>query len=365
MKVVIICYKGFGADGISSFILNNYRHFDHRRLKCSLIYPRIIGKEDIAKQYLKEFADNGDATYHISKDCGVLRYFRELSSILTSGKYDVAHIHGSSGSIVLEMMAAKYAGIKKIFPHSHNTTGSHVVIHKLCVPMVNWLSTRRLACGMEAGKWMYGEKAFTIVPNGIDTDCYRFDEDRRVKLRSAMNISDDEMVIGHVGGFNHQKNQQFMVRLAKYIETQNPNLKFRMLLIGRGYMLEQTKALAKELQVCDKVYFLKQRTDVADLLQAMDVFFLPSLFEGFPIVGIEAQTAGLPTLMSSTISKEAELTDLVTWLPIDQGSECWYKALSDLKINSHDRKCYADKVAQKGYRIIETAHELQNIYLNH
>ena len=363
-RIAFICYKGFGADGISSFIINNYRQFDHSEIKCSLIYPRIIGEQKIASKYLTELTNNGDNTYLVPKKGSIIKYFFNLKSILSTGKYDVAHIHGSSGSIVLEMFAAKCAGIKHIIPHSHNTTGNHVLLHKMCMPFVKHLSSIRLSCGIDAGKWMYGKSSFYVIPNGINIEKYCFSDNIRTQTRKELGIRDDELIIGHVGGFNHQKNQEFLIRFAAYVKRNLPCFKFHLLLIGKGYRQIFNQNLAKDLQVDSCVSFLGQRTDVANLFQAMDVFFLPSLFEGFPIVGIEAQAAGLPTFMSCNITKDAELTDLVKWLPIDKGFDCWLQALQSTKINNESRALYAYKVAQKGFNIKEAAKVLEKVYLN-
>lgn len=362
-RIAIICSKGFGADGISAFVMNNYRRFDHNKFHCALIYPRIIGDNQIISAFKQEFVSNQDITLQISKT-NLLNFFHELKHFLTEGQYDIAHIHGSSCGIALEMCICRAAGIKHILPHSHNTMGNHPMIHKILKPIVNTLAETRLGCGSEACQWMFGNKKATIVPNGIVTSDFYFCDCIREKMRLSLGINNDEIVIGHVGGFNKQKNHSFLLMAFADILRSNPNIKIRLLLIGQGYLRSDCESLANRLGIRDKIVFLGQRTDVTQLMQAMDMFFLPSLYEGFPIVTIEAQASGLPTVMSATITHEVGITDLTVWLPIDKGTECWVDTFNKLRTSKYNRITYAGKVKAKGYDIETSSEMLQRIYLN-
>ena len=237
------------------------------------------------------------------------------------------------------------------------------MIHRILRPLVNAMADVRLGCGEAANRWMYGKRESVVIKNGIDTCLYRFDATTRIQVRKELGIGDEVTVIGHVGGYNRQKNQQMLMYILKAIEAKNPSKDFCLISVGRGHTQKDVEQLASKLGVDGKVRFLGQRTDVPKLLNAMDMFFLPSLFEGFPIVAIEAQTAGLPLVIADTISKEVELTNLVHWLPIDKGAEVWaekYYQIAHTKVN---RVQYAPIVERKGFDARHSAQILQDIYV--
>lgn len=362
-NVAIICYKGFGSDGISAFIVNNCSGFNHELVHCTLIYSCFFGDANVAKKKLESFVKNGNSSVCISKAQGIVKYFFRLVRHLKEKKYDVVHIHGSSASVVLQVLAAKIAGVKKICTHSHSTSGNHVFVHKICRALLTRITTIRLACGYKAGFWMYGKKyPFQIVPNGIDLSKYKFRDDIRASVRKKLNVAENQLVVGHVGGFTQGKNQKFLVDFVNL--AKNKGLNIRVIFIGPGYgpNLKEIQDNVKSLNLTDCVSFLGQRSDVNELMMGMDAFFLPSLFEGFPIVSIEAQASGLPTFMSDTISKEVEITDLVHWLPIDKGPECWLQTL-EKKIVPIDRSLYANEIARHGFDVKDVSELLQKIYL--
>lgn len=205
LNLAIICSKGFGADGISSFIMNIYRHLNHHLIRCCVIYPKIIGDEAIAASMFKEMEENGDSNLQISKQEGLPFFIRRLYEIFRKGAFDIVHVHGSSCGIALEMSVARLAGVHCIISHSHNTTSNHILIHKILRPLVNGMADMRLGCGESANQWMYGKRESMVINNGIVTDAYRFDAITRKQTRKELGIGDEVTVIGHVGGYNRQK----------------------------------------------------------------------------------------------------------------------------------------------------------------
>lgn len=363
LNLAIVCSKGFGTDGISSFIMNVYRHIDHHLIRCCLIYPKVIGNEAIAVSFFNEMERNGDSYLLIPKKNGLPSFVKKLYGSFRKRGFEIVHIHGSSCGIALEMAVARLAGVHSIICHSHNTTSDHVMMHRILRPLVNAMADVRLGCGEAANRWMYGKRESVVIKNGIDTCLYRFDATTRIQVRKELGIGDEVTVIGHVGGYNRQKNQQMLMYILKAIEAKNPSKDFCLISVGRGHTQKDVEQLASKLGVDGKVRFLGQRTDVPKLLNAMDMFFLPSLFEGLPIVAIEAQTAGLPLVIADTISKEVELTNLVHWLPIDKGAEVWaekYYQIAHTKVN---RVQYAPIVERKGFDARHSAQILQDIYV--
>ena len=343
------------------FVLNNHRYFKHEGIKYHLIYSSIHSPEDVVEGYVKDFEKDGDKAMFIPKGNGLMKFARGLYQYLRNEKIDVLHVHGSSSAILIEMIVAKFAGVKKIVTHSHNTRGNHNTIHKILRPVVNCLADEKLACGEMAGRWMYGKHGkFLIIPNCIDTEIYKFDENIRNEVRKELGINEDVFVIGHVGVFSDVKNQRFLIHLIDRMKQHEKHV-FTLVLIGLGGLKEQEEQEANSLGLSENVMFLGNRNDVNRIMMAMDVFCLPSLYEGFPIVSVEAQVSGLPTLLSRAISPEVCITDLVTLLPIEE-AELWEQALEKMCLNRGKRDVYAKKIKNAGYDIRHSASMLEDVY---
>jgi glycosyltransferase involved in cell wall biosynthesis len=358
MNIVVIPNRGFGTDGISSYIMTNYQYFDHSRNHYVLIYSYINGKPEDVSSRTEEFKRLGGDVYFIDrKKVGLKGYVLSLGDILRKEKIEIVHIHGSSASITLEEWIARRSHVKKIITHSHNTNSGHRLIHHLLRPLATAWSDVHLACGELAGKWMYGNHPFRVMPNAIDTARYLFNPTKRDELRKHLQLSDKDIVLGNVGSLQNSKNQQFLLRLLR----DNHGLPLRLVLIGQGVNLQMLKNLASQYGVADKVKFLGQRNDVPDLLNAMDIFVLPSLFEGFPIVAVEAQASGLPCLLSDQISQEVKLTDLLQYLPINS-TKPWLSAISNITVSTEQRPKYCKEIADKGFEVKVAAKELEKLY---
>jgi len=344
------------------FVLNNHKLFGHDGMRYHLIYSSIHSPEDGVKGYVDGFCKDGDKAAFIPKKGGALNYARNLYHYLKHEHIDVMHVHGSSAAILIEMVVAKCAGVRKIVTHSHSTQGNHNTIHKILRPMVNVLADEKLACGKLAGKWMYGARhSFTVIPNCIDTDKYRYNPAVRDEVRRELRIGDGTIVIGHVGAFTAVKNQGFLLKVIKIL-NEGRNRRYKLLLIGSGTLFSEVKRESEKMSLSEDVMFLGNRNDVHRLMMAMDVFCLPSLYEGFPIVSVEAQASGLPVILSENISKEVGITDLVTLLPVDKGVDCWKDEIEKVLTKKTDRACYANKVKLAGYDIRRSAAMLESIY---
>ena len=362
MQIALVCNKVFGTDGISMFILNNHRYFSDKRNRYHLVYPRTRGDEKVIAAYLREFEHQENTTAHVSKDSGMIRFAISFLRYMNKNHIDILHVHGSSSAIVLEALLAKWGGVKVVVAHSHNTRGNHPLVHRLLRPLLNVTTDVRLACGRMAGEWMYGKnRTFRVIPNGIETNKYRYSTKTREIVRKELGITDDAVVIGHVGSFSEVKNQRFLIELIKGYAEDN-NVRVKLLLIGDGILRQELEAECRHHQTSDMVVFAGVRKDVNRLMMAMDVFCLPSLYEGFPIVAVEAQASGLPVIMSSNISNEVCITDLVHSLPINKGIAEWKQTINVITSRNGLRAAYADEVRNAGYDIRHSAIMLESIY---
>ena len=221
--------------------------------------------------------------------------------------------------------------------------------------------THLFMCGETSGKWLYGEKnksRFLMLNNAIDAVSYIYDLSKREEMRRHLGLA-DELVIGHVGRFNPQKNHSFLIDIFAALLKKEPNAV--LLLAGGGEDMTKIQAKAQILGIAEHVRFLGVRSDVADLMQAMDVFVFPSLYEGLGIALIEAQAAGLPCVVSDTIPHEAYLTDLVDSESLSAPAEKWAeKILSKRAIHRTDRRA---EIAAHGFDITIEAVKLQEFYL--
>ena len=365
MQVALVCNSAFGTDGISMFILNNHRHFKREGIRYHLIYSSIHSPRDVVEDYVKDFMKDGDKAMFIPKANGLIKYAWELYRYLCKENIEVLHVHGSSSAILSEIVVAKMVGVKKIIVHSHNTRGNHIIIHKILRPSVNWLVDEKLACGDLAGKWMYGKHCkFTIVPNCIDTKKYKFNENIRKETRNELGIDEGTIVIGHIGMFTEIKNQKFLLHLIDNLKGKG-NSDYKLLLIGHGPLIEEVQKESELMGLINDVTFLGSRNDVSRILMAMDVFCLPSFYEGFPIVAVEAQASGLPCVLSKNITQEICITDLVKLLPIENSQSLWIeeieKFLNIPKLKER-RSFYAENIKNAGYDISRSVSILESTY---
>ena len=280
-------------------------------------------------------------------------------------KYDIVHIHGNSANMAIELFAVVLGGVKVRIAHSHNTATMHPFMHNLLWPMFSKLCTTCLACGEDAGKWLYKDKHFIVLNNGIQTKDSAFSEEKRNAVRKELGIQDDEVLLGHVGNFIEQKNHSFLIDIFSEIHSANP--KYKLLLISDGMLMPIIKDKVHSLGLDDAVIFLGKTLKVSDYLQAMDLFLLPSLHEGLPVVLVEAQAAGLICAVSNTVAKEADLTESCVFLPIDSTAP-WAEVVKKLRYKKRNREEDSTNnialIKEKGYDIEQNADKLRQIYVN-
>ena len=228
--------------------------------------------------------------------------------------------------------------------------------------MIKKLATIFWACSKSAGKWLYGDKIkFDIINNAINVDKFKYNEIIRNNIRKNLKI-ENKFVIGHVGRFSEQKNHLYIINIFKEVLEKEKNA--ILLLIGSGNLLEECKRVAKDMNIDKNILFLGEKNNIQDYYQVMDIFILPSLFEGLPIVGIEAQANGLPCIFSNTITNEVKCNKNVEFIGInDNEIKTWRDEVLKLKqsgrnfdlsnIKKYDIKQQTIKLEEKYIRIME------------
>ena len=292
-----------------------------------------------------------------------------MKLVLKETKYDIVHIHSDvSFKMFLEGFAARTAGITHIILHSHCAgidRGHRItkrIAHCLCKPFLGYLGTEFFACSKKAGKWMYTKnvnKKVKIINNAVDCKAFSYNEKVRTECREEFEISKSEILIGHVGRFMFQKNHEYLIKIFHELYKKKGNVK--LLLIGEGELEGSTREQVHKLGLDNVVIFAGVRKDINRCMQAMDLFLLPSKFEGLPVVGIEAQASGLPCLLSNKITKETNLFGLVEFMPLSDSPEKWSNKITEM-IKKSDRRNTYSEMKNAGYDISVNKENLKDIY---
>ena len=353
-------------NGVYRYIFNHMQYMDLQKYRFSFLTKNAegLGKTEEFKKY----------GFQIHALCNVERdnpdgLRNEVVRILNEG-YDAIHLHTSSWRGFMIEQVAMELKLPRVIVHSHSTgideTDEKVRTERLLQhnaykeKFSMEYATDVCACSVLAGDWLFGEQiprqVIQILPNAVDIQRYHFQPQVREEKRRNMGL-EDRIVIGNVGRYCYQKNQAFL--LNAFSKAHRWNKKLFLLLIGQGELMQELKKQAKKLEIEKDVCFLGWQENIEDYLQVMDVFCLPSRFEGLAISAIEAQTAGLSCILSDTISKETALTDLVKFLPLDE--EVWGEHI--LQYTDHFSREYRDnEITEKGYDIRTAARCLEEFY---
>lgn len=294
-----------------------------------------------------------------------LKYFFELCRLLSRGRFDAIHVHGSSGMMALEMLAAKLAGVGTRIAHSHNTSTNHPSLHRILLPVMQSLTTKRLACGKRAGEWLHGRREFEVLNNGVDLARFAFDETNRNTVKEESGWGTNP-IVGHVGTFTDVKNQEFIIDV--FAELLKRDDSCRLLLLGDGPLRERIERKCIETGLRDKVRFTGTVNDTEKYLSAMDAVIMPSLYEGLPLTLVEEQANGLSCLISDTITEEIDMTGNVVFMSLKEDKGVWAEKLNDLleRAGSCDRAAKSEKacadVGSNRYDIRKEAERLLAIY---
>ena len=355
IKLVMIV-SDFSINGISTVIMNYCRHMDLNRFNII-----IMAGVPVHLSYKKECEVIGVRIIELpSKKQEPRKYYRALWEQL-SGGYDIVHIHGNSRVIAAELLLTYMRGIGIRVAHCHNTSCNHILSHYLLKPLFNFLYTEGFACSSLAGEWLFQRRKFKIIPNAFDVARFRFQDQDRFEIREKLSI-EDKFLIGHVGGFNKQKNQTFVLEVFKKVAEKEPNA--YLLLVGNGPDFERINYLIQEHTYSNRIIVYGETTETEKLYAAMDVFLFPSRHEGLGIALLEAQISGLPCVASDVMPQEVLLGDQVELLSLDEDLTSWRNAVLCPKVCNRE-KFYEEHIEKiKMYDIIVNARSLEKVYFS-
>ena len=313
--------------------------------------------------YDDEIASYGIPIYHAPiRGKHPLTYGRAVADILRAHPVDIVHCNMDSACGDFLGIAEK-VGIPVRIAHSHlthfqATNPIKLIVARLSKYKIHKVATERFACSDKAGKWLYEQDPFSIINNAIDISLYSPKQETRKLKRKQLGICDTEMAIVNIGRFHYQKNHKGLLKIFRSYKQKNVQAK--LFLIGIGELMDEIKQYAAQLKLENDVKFLGLRDDIPDLLQAMDVFIMPSLFEGLPVSGIEAQASGLPCLFADTITSEVCMTKYAKRLPLSD-EDAWIEQL--MKIHGERNwKEAQDALREHGYDIQVEAEKLADVY---
>ena len=355
LNVLTIMDRG----GAETMVMNYYRNIDRSKVQFDFLVHR-----DQRGAYDDEIESLGGIIYRLPRlnpwsrnyRVALNRFFEEHS------EYRIVHVHQDCMSSVI-LKAAERHRVPVRIAHSHNANQDKnykypiKLLYRMLIPKY---ATELIACGEQAGNWMFRGKPYRIMNNAINIDAYTMDATKRTEIRNQLNLNDC-VVVGHVGRFNPQKNHSFLLEVFSKVLNRSP--KAMLMLVGGGDDMPKIQNMAYALGIADHVCFLGVRSNIAELMQAMDVFVLPSLYEGLPVTMVEAQAAGLPCVISDCVPKECILTDgLVDVVSLHADIETWIQSIlrkSELPHTDHKKE-----IALRGFNITTEVAKLQEFYLN-
>lgn len=359
MKILIVNTVPTDRNGITNVIMNFVMAMDKSAMTIDMV--TINEPDKVFREGIERYGGKVFVLPRTGKK--ILKYWNGLRKVVKSGHYNIVHIHGNSHTTVLDLSASRAAGCVVSMVHAHTTACDHAVVHFLMTPVFNMLCTVGLACGEKAGKFMFGQKTFHVINNGVDTKRFAFNDIKRFEVRKKLGWTHDNKVIGHVGYFLEVKNHRFI--LDVFSELYKTDKKYRLLLIGDGLLRPEMEKRVQIEGLSDAIQFAGNIDNVNDYLNAMDLILMPSLYEGLPLSLMEQQANGLKCVVSDTITREVDKTGNLTFISLDTAAEDWANYIKTLNLKENRKHCSdvaIEKIKSSGYSISDEAGKLRNIY---
>lgn len=351
----VVTYMGRG--GLETMLMSYYRHIDRSQIQFDFLVHR-----DFRSEYDDEIEAMGGRIYRLSRLVPWSQLYQKSLNDFFAGhpEYKIIHVHQDCLSSVI-LKSAKKNGVPVRIAHSHSSSQDKNLKYLIKLwykRLIPKYATNLFACGKDAGDWMFGGANYRIINNAIAAKENVYNMQRREIIRAELGLN-DAFVIGLTARFVASKNHSFLLDIFSAVVVMDASAK--LLLIGDGDLRADIEKKAEGLGLSDKIIMTGIRTDVPDLLQAMDAFVIPSLYEGLPLASVEAQAAGLPCFISDKMPIECKKTDLVQQLSLSDSPETWAKAILNTKCM--ERRDTYQEIVDAGFDIESNAKELQKFYL--
>lgn len=362
-RLLCIMSAAMNRGGAETFLMKLYRKIDKTEYQmdfCVSANDKGIYDDEILSMGGKIFKKG-------KKTDGLIKSFNTIKRTVKENNYEYVIRVNEHSLSTIDLIAAKCGGAKVVAMRSSNAaSGSKIrtVLHKLFMPLAKCVPDVKIAPSSEAAKYTFGKKSVkkgkvNLLHNAIEVDNYLFNSDMRNRLRDELNLN-GKFVVGHIGRFANQKNHSFLIDVFYGITKKCDNA--HLVLVGEGDLKPKIEEKVNSLNISDKVSFLGVRNDVPKLLSAFDVKLFPSLYEGMPNTIIEAQASGLHCVISDTITKEADITGLVDYLPLSGDTQMWADKV--LSYKNYERKSMKEVFVKEGYDIASVVDKFTEIIFN-
>jgi glycosyltransferase involved in cell wall biosynthesis len=357
MKVLYIVPNLRISQGVASYAMNYYRNINKEKIHIDFFLLK-----SIETPYYDEIRSNGGKIYVLPNYKNNLKKaLKYIDCILKEENYDIIHCNVVNWGIPFLYYAKKNKVPVRIL-HSHGTKSAEKIWkeirNNMLSPISKYFANTYFACSKMAGDYLFKGKSYTVINNAIEIEKFIYNKEIRDRLRKELKV-EDKFVVGTVGRLCEQKNPRFAMKVFAHLLKDNPNAVYWW--IGTGPLDDKIKEYVHRLGIEKSVFFLGNRTDVNQLYQAMDVLLLPSLYEGLPVAGIEAQISGLSMLVADTVTDEMKITDNVRYIGLNRGIEQWASEL--IKISKQvNRSLDMQKFFEAGFEIKTSTQKLIDTY---
>lgn len=351
-RILVINVGGLATGGITTHMQNYLSKIDKTSAEVDLVATKIEDEHSIAV-----FQQMGCKIIRMpNRMKNLVAYIRELKSLLKKTHYDVAHVHGSSCTIMLELFYLKRFRVGIRIAHSHNSTCTFKVIHHTLKPFMHRYYTHAFACSTLAGRWMFGNAPFEILHNVFSYQKFYYSEKVRMRKRTELGLTAEYVAFCVIGHLQIAKNQEFAIRLFASMHLEHS----RLYIVGNGIDRDKLQALTDKLGLGNSVIFMGVRTDVNELLQAFDIYLMPSLWEGLPVALLEAQASGIPCVVSSRITNEARINTSTYFIDLQPMAK-WHDAVNRILSEKTDRVLNANEAMISLHRDYDIDKEYQKL----
>lgn len=339
MKILLVT-STLLMGGTERYILNFVKNFKENEIDIAFFR----WSDDVMTNTITPYiGDIYHLPYYVSHP---IRFVNFMKKFYREHNYDIVYCHANHGSTIFYTFPIWKRKNVLIMYHSHNSHGNRKLLQFLCRIIINKVCMKRFACSKEASIYMYDSDQATIINNSIDIDEYRYQYDIREEIRAIYEL-DGHYVIGHVGQFSERKNHKFIIKIFESVLKKIPNA--ILMLVGTGELMEDIQKSVTELRIDQNILFIGNSAEVNKLYQAFDLFLLPSLYEGLPFAGIEAQASGTCCLLSDVISKDIKITPLVHFMSLERSPEEWAEYIAHLSISFPNKKDYSEMLESAGF----------------
>lgn len=315
--------------GVEQIVLNYYRHLDREQVQFDFLVC-----EGSSHVPIEEISSMGGRVFEIPAYQKPFSYQRVVKDLCRKHKWPIVHSHVNALSF-FPLRAAKKAGVPVRIAHSHSSSGggegefARDILKGILKHLSACYPTHRFACGDTAGRWLFGDAFFEVIPNAINLSEFRPGASDRTRVLAELDLPQESFVVGHAGRMVPQKNQKRLLRIFAALRLLEP--RSVLLFVGDGPLDQELRKEAHFLGIAESVRFLGQRSDMSRLYRAFDVFCLPSAYEGFPVASVECQASAVPLLVSSAVGDETAITSLVEFESLSSSDKSWAMHLLSLK----------------------------------